>query len=58
MQYPGLLGWLVAGQNTKVHPTLFSYQVDERLNVWRHRALLRSRFTDISHKLDMLHLGL
>jgi len=27
-------------------------------NVMRHKTLLRSRFTDILHKLEMLHLGL
>jgi len=27
-------------------------------NVRRRKAFLRSRFTDILHKLEMLHLGL
>jgi len=37
---------------------VFSSQVDERHNVRHYSALLSSRFTDISHKLGTLHLGL
>jgi len=48
----------VTGQNTKSRPTVFCSFIDERLNVSPNRVYLRSRFTDISHKLEMLHLGL
>jgi len=43
------------GQSEKV---VFCLQIDERLNVRHHSALLQSRFTDISYNLEMLHLGL
>jgi len=49
---------LVAVQNIKVQLTLVCSQIGERLHVRRHRTLLRNRFTDISHKLEMLHFGL